>query len=95
VYLLGHAEDAGLIAHIERDRVRTPAERFDFGNEWRQIIRPSAGKDEVRAGKRQRAREMLAETAAGSSNQRYLTREIEQCSVRSGMHAGIHAGAPS
>ncbi len=78
VDLLGHAGDAGVIAHVECDGMRAAAKRFDLGNKWREIIGPATGEDKVRAGTRQRARKVLPEAAAGSSDKRDLAGEIEQ-----------------
>jgi hypothetical protein len=58
--------------------MRTPAKRFNLGNEWRQIIGFAAGKNEVRPGTRQCPSKVLAQATTGSSDERYLAGEIEK-----------------
>jgi hypothetical protein len=75
--LLGHAVDAGLCANVKRDRAGAASERFDFGDEWREIAGVAAGEDEVGSGARQDAREVLAKATTGSGDKRNLPGEIE------------------
>jgi hypothetical protein len=87
--LLSHAKNAGLRADVERVWMRMAAKRFDFGNEWRKVVCFAAGQNEVRTGARQCAGEVLTETTAGPSDERYLTGEIKQAGIFA------HAGATS
>jgi hypothetical protein len=66
--------------------MRVAAERFDFGDEWRKLVCFAAGKDKVRACPRQCTGQVLAETTAGSGDERDLTGEIKQPGICA--HAG-------
>jgi len=73
----GHFLDAGEVANVEFEGDGAAAEGFDFGFEWGQVIAMAAGQDQVGAGFRESAGEVLAEAAAGAGDDGYLAGEVK------------------
>jgi len=89
----GHARDATEIAHVKLERNGAAAKRLNFGFKWREARAMAAGEHEIGAGLGQRAREILAEAAAGAGDDRGASREIEQLVFSAIVGAGVRACA--
>src|SRR5579864_997643 len=85
-----HSFNAFLIAHIEFKRHRAAAEPLDLGFKRREGNNIAAGKNQICARPRKRARKLLAQSATGSGDDCHAPAQIEQClSCRSLAHKSV------
>src|SRR5580700_287214 len=73
-----HAFDTRLLPHIKLKRNCTPSESVYLFLERQEVIAVTACENQIRAGFGQCARHVLTEAAAGSSNNRHSSVEVEK-----------------